>query len=217
MGTSLPIWTIDSHSILVGRRKHVPESSTATSPTADMDSDHDSNSEEDESSNHLEGSEGVLDSSPMSDVFTTLADQSVLSMTASVDSEMALNSLIDLGLDPGAVEMEEFDHFAFPTGSDDLLAPMFLDETSSSLARHFDQSITSTNIPFLPNSPESLPPASSRPKDDAQDPPPPPPHPALEPAWRTTLTLHNAQPETLNSIMQILIQSRTKVTLETHQ
>lgn len=33
---------------------------------------------------------------------------------------------------------------------------------------------------------------------------------------RTTLTLENAHPETLNSIMQIIIQSRTKVTMETH-
>lgn len=192
----------------------MPGSSTPISPTADMDSDHDSNSE-DEAFDPFEGSESVLDSDPMPDVFTTMADPSLLSMTSDVNSEMAIDSLIDLGLDTGAGDMDEFDH-AFPTASENMLDPIFVGE-SHALTTQSDQLITTTNVSsFLVNSDSNLDSVSTMTHggelscEDLS-------YPGLEPACRTTLTLDNVQPDTLVSIMQIVIQSRTKVTLETHK
>ena len=179
-----------------------------------MDFEHDSNSisEEDASYDHFEGIENVLDSNPIPDIFTASADPSGLRMTTDVSSEMVLDSLLDLGLEleRGVVDMEELDHHTFLTSPENISAPIFLDDTHSRTT-NADTLTASTNFSLFPNSESHLPP-NPRELNGEELPPP-----AREPTWRTILTLENVQPETLNSIMQIVIQSRTKVTLESHQ
>lgn len=191
-----------SYSILVGRRRHhVPRSFIPTSPT--------SISEEDASHDLCEGSETVLDSSnPIPDILTTSADQSVSRMTSDTNSETALDSLTDLGLESesGAVDPEwTFDHHPFLTPPpSDTVAPIVLDGPTN-----LDTLPACIAISSFPTTGDSHRHATSNSrKPDAEDRQPP--------TWRTILTLDNVQLETLNSIMQIVIQSRTKVTLESH-
>ncbi|MCJ1462393.1 hypothetical protein MMC07_000994 [Pseudocyphellaria aurata] len=180
------------------------------SPTADLESEHDSNSD-DEAYDPFEGNESVLDSEPMPDVFATMADPSLQSMTADVNSEMAIDSLIDLGLDTGAVDMGEFDH-AFPTAAENMLDPIFVGESHALTTQSDQRLITSTNVSIFPVNSDSIPESASMTTHGGEL-----AYPGMEPASRTTLTLDNVEPDTLVSIMQIVIQSKTKVTLETHK
>lgn len=180
-----------------------------------MDLEDESDSDDNESYGQLEEDDGFPGSSPLSDVFTTLAGLSTLNTTPEAHPEMIFDSSFDLGFEaiPNCLSPtltpEELDH-SLSAVLGNMSDPTFLCGSCPPLPPHPQQPVPSATPAFAVSGPAV--PGSSRTTTADEW-----PFPDRKPTWRTTLTLENVHPETLNSVMQIVIQSRTKVTLETHQ
>lgn len=195
----------------------------------DLEDESDSN---DESSSLLEGYEGFPSASPLPDVFTTSASPSTLNTTFEAHSEMTYGPPFDLDLQAipnflsPILTTEELDRPLSAVSGKMLDATFLCDGAGSGSG-----SGSCPPVPVLPVPPISVPshPQPRVPAFTVSGPPILPSDskttstadewlfPDRNPNWRTTLTLENVQPETLNNLMQIIIQSRTKVTLETHR
>lgn len=190
-----------------------------------MDLDNESDSDDNDLDGLLEGYDSFPRDSPPSDVFTTLTGPSPLITTPEAPLEMVFDPSIDLSLEgiPNCLSpiltAEELDR-SFSAVSATVFDPTtFFDESCASgmiLPPPQPPPVLPATSSAMPISGPAMPAGSSRtttttttvdevPFADRQAP------------WRTTLTLENVQPETLNSVMQIIIQSRTKVTMEMHQ
>ena len=219
------------YNILEGREMHASNPSTPISLDTSMDFEDEPDSEDDECYGQLEAGDVFFGNSPRSDVFTALVGSSSTTnvTTGARQENLIFDPSLDMSLEaggpdclsPAALTSEKFDR-SFSAlsgnivGSTFLCGPSYPPITTTHSHPHPRPPPLPPTTRIFATSTGAVLPASSwttttttaveeRPFSDWKP-----------TTCRTTLTLENVQSETLNSVTQIIIQSGTKVTVETH-